>query len=409
MKILIIEDDQPKLNNIVGALTELEDISLDDIDHVADAISGKRFLKEHTVDFIVLDLHLPGRVGAKPKPTGGLDFISSIANRPTFFVPSHVVAISGNPEAITASAERAGELWGVIHYEAADVKWRKELQSRARYAIAAWKSALGRPRQTRPGDVAIVTALDEELEGILRLPLGWREYKHDGDPTIYHEGELFDNDRKLRVVAASTGRMGMSSTAALSSKVIDLYRPKYLAMAGITGGIRGRVDLGDILVADPSWDWGAGKYEVVDGKPRFAANPEQLRISPDIRPLIMKASKDASMLDAIKASYPGTKPHNSLKCHVEAVASGAAVLGDEEIVEGIKQQNRKLHGVEMEIFGLMMAAEVCSKPRPIAFSVKAVSDFADTTKDDDTRAYAIHASSEFLRGFLRTFILPSFE
>jgi nucleoside phosphorylase len=198
--------------------------------------------------------------------------------------------------------------------------------------------------------------------------------------------------------------MGMAATAALASKVIDIYRPQYLAMVGITGGIRGRVQLGDILIADPSWDWGAGKYEVVDGKPRFSANPEQLRLSPDIRSRLIQASRDEGLLGVIRSSFPGAKPQHALGCHVEAVASGASVLGDHVVVEEIKARHRKLHGVEMEIFGLMMAAETCSHPRPIAFAAKAVSDFADTTKDDDFRAYAIHASANFVLEFISLYL-----
>ena len=113
------------------------------------------------------------------------------------------------------------------------------------------------------------------------------------------------------------------------------------------------------------------------------------------------------MLAALRNSFAGTRPSHQLQCHVEAVASGASVLGDEAVVEAIKAQNRKLHGVEMEIYGLMMAAETCARPRPIAFSAKSVSDFADTTKDDDYRAYAIHVSANFIVEFIRKYLAPN--
>jgi nucleoside phosphorylase len=290
----------------------------------------------------------------------------------------------------------------VIRYDPTSERWRDQLKIRVRYAEAAWRSMLGRPRETRKCDVAIMTALDDELAGILRLPLAWQEYRPEGDGTTYHEATLETNERPLRVVATTASRMGMAATAALTSKVIDIYRPQYVTMAGVTGGIRGRVQLGDILIADPSWDWGSGKYEVVDGKPRFAANPEQLRLDPDIRSRLIRASRDEALLGLIRSSFAGAKPSNSLGCHVQAVASGASVLANTDILEEIKTQNRKLHGVEMEIFGLMMAAETCSRPRPIAFAAKAVSDFADTTKDDDFRAYAIHVSANFVHKFICT-------
>lgn len=408
MKILVVEDDGAKLRNIVAALVTIEGVSLVDISHVGDAVGAKRFLRENIVDLIVLDLHLPDRIDLPPQPAGGLDFMRSIISRPSFFVPPHVIAMTGNADAFALPGEDVGELWGIIRYDPTDGKWREQLSNRVRYAFAAWRSMLGRPRETRPCDVAIVTALSDELDGLLGQPLGWTEHHFEGDGTIYYEGTIESERGLFRVVAATAGRMGMAATAALSSKIIDLYRPTWIAMAGITGGIRGRVALGDVLVADPSWDWGSGKYEVVNGQPHFAANPDQLRLSPDIRPLLVSASTNKAMLSALRSSFSGTSPGHPLRCHVEAVASGASVLGDEAVVESIKAQNRKLHGVEMEIYGLMMAAETCARPRPIAFTAKAVSDFADTTKDDDHRAYAIHVSANFVTEFVRSYLpLPA--
>jgi nucleoside phosphorylase len=408
MKVLVVEDDSAKLRNIVSALIEVPGISLDDVSHVGDAVAAKRFLHDRSADLIVLDLHLPDRMDLPPQPSGGLDFVRSITSRPSFFVPTHVVAISGNAEALSASGDEVGELWGVIRYEQADDRWREQLKNRVRYALAAWRSMVGRPRETRPCEVAILTALDDELAGVLRIQhLKWTAHRPEGDGTTYHEANMETGGGRVRLVAATASRMGMAATAALASKVIDLYRPEYICMAGITGGIRGRVELGDVLIADPSWDWGSGKYEVVEGKPTFAANPEQLRLSPDIRNRLIEASSDEELLGALRTSFAGTRPHHALRCHVEAVASGASVLGDEAVVEEIKAQNRKLHGVDMEIFGLMMAAETCARPRPVAFSAKAVSDFADTTKDDDMRAYAIHVSANFVHQFIHRYIAPA--
>lgn len=404
MKILVVEDDASKLRNIVSALTEIDGINVDDVSHEVDANAAKRYLRGQNVDLLVLDLHLPDRVDRSPRASGGLDFMRSISTRPDFFVPTHIVAISGNSDALESVVDNVGELWGVIRYDPTSNTWREQLKTRVRYAQAAWKSSIGRPRLTRPCDVAVLTALDEELEGVLRLPLDWQDYRPEGDGTRYFEADLVTANGTLRLVAATASQMGIAATAVLTSKVIDIFRPRYIAMAGVCGGVRGRVQLGDILVADPSWDWGSGKFDVEDGKPHFSPNPEQLRISSDIKPDLVRASRDEAALATIRASFPGTKPANPLNCHVEAVASGAAVLSDANVVETIKAHNRKMHGVEMEIYGLMTAAALCSQPRPIAFSAKAVSDFADPTKSDDVRAYAIHASANFLLNFVINYI-----
>ncbi|MCJ7996910.1 hypothetical protein J5N58_20815 [Rhizobium cremeum] len=409
MNILIVEDDVHKLRNIVATLTSVDGISLSDIETCTDANAAKAILRRSAVDLLIVDLHIPDRADLAPTAGGGLDFVRSLISRPSFFVPTYVVTISGNAEAVATAGDDTGELWGIINYDSASETWRNQLRGRVRYILSALNSIVSRPRKARACDIALVTALDDELSGVLQLPLDWSSYQSEQDGTTYHEATLQVGAASKRLVAATSSRMGMAATAALSSKIIDLYRPKHMIMTGITGGLRGRVQLGDILIADPSWDWGSGKYEVIEGKPRFSANPDQLRISPDIRPLLIQASKDEELLASIRSSFTGTKPRESLSCYVEAVASGASVLGDEAVVQEIKSQNRKLHGVEMEAYGLMMAAETCSRPRPIAFAAKAVSDFADTTKDDDFRAYAVHVSAQFAFKFIKKYLMRPSE
>lgn len=407
MKILVVEDDTEKLRNIVAVLVEIDGVSLDDVEQFSDAVRAKGHLRENAVDLIVLDLHLPDRLDLPPRLDGGLQFIRSITSRPQFHVPPHVVAVSGNQEAVSELAANAGEIWGVIRYDPTDMAWRDQLKARVRYALAAQRAEAVRRREARMCDVAIITALAEELSGVLRLPLGWSERIIDGDGTVYHEGMLETSSGRLAIVAASANRMGMAASAALTSKIIEAYRPRIVCMAGLAGGIRGRVALGDVIVADPSWDWGSGKFEVVGGAPRFANAPEQLRISPDIRNKLAAAATDEALMSRVRSTFSGTKPDNVLRCHLEAVASGAAVLGDDAVVEQVKSQHRKLHGVEMEIYGLMMAVELCTQPRPLAFSAKGISDFADIHKGDDMRAYAIHVSVNFIFEFLKAYVRPA--
>jgi nucleoside phosphorylase len=95
------------------------------------------------------------------------------------------------------------------------------------------------------------------------------------------------------------------------------------------------------------------------------------------------------------------KPKNLLKMHVGAVASGASVIQNQQVVEQyIDKYNRKLLGIEMEIYGLYFAAMNVSKRRPTVFAIKSVCDFADSAKSDDFQAYAAYTSSQFLYKFV---------
>ena len=54
----------------------------------------------------------------------------------------------------------------------------------------------------------------------------------------------------------------------------------------------------------------------------------------------------------------------------------------------------------METYGVLYAANHCTKPRPIAFSIKSVCDFADSKKNDNYQNYAAHTSANVLYEFL---------
>jgi nucleoside phosphorylase len=80
------------------------------------------------------------------------------------------------------------------------------------------------------------------------------------------------------------------------------------------------------------------------------------------------------------------------------------LLADGITTERIKQQHRQLLGIEMETYGVFAAAEEATDPRPIAFSMKSVVDFADANKDDCFQKYASFTSAQALKYFVENFL-----
>lgn len=78
------------------------------------------------------------------------------------------------------------------------------------------------------------------------------------------------------------------------------------------------------------------------------------------------------------------------------LASGSAVLADSEALEDIKRQKRELIGIEMEVYGLYAAARAASSPRPSAFALKSVCDFADPDKKDAMQKFAAYTSASVM-------------
>ncbi len=230
---------------------------------------------------------------------------------------------------------------------------------------------------------------------------------YDGDALTYWHGLLPNRNTQARVVAVAAPGMGMPSASVTCSRVIERFRPRYLVMAGITAGIKGRVNIGDVICADPTWDWGSGKYVVQDGQPNFLPAPFQIPLDPDVRGKIERIESNAVVLAEIVANWPGTRPETPLRLHLGPLASGAAVLADDTLANGIVRHNRYLLGVEMETYAVYHAAFQATRPRPMPVSLKGVCDFADPDKNDAFQNYAAYTSARVIAHLVEVLLLPS--
>jgi nucleoside phosphorylase len=190
--------------------------------------------------------------------------------------------------------------------------------------------------------------------------------------------------------------MGLTATAVLSTKIVSRYRPRYLIMAGIAAGIRGVTNIGDILVAETTWDYGSGKITNLIGDKKFAPDPRSLTLDIEIKEIILQAKREGRFLDEIYRAWPGVKPSTVINVQVGPVLSGAAVVQDATVIESIKAQTRKLLGVEMETYAVFYSAYNSLKPRPIPISIKCVCDYADEDKNDNFQAYASFVSAHYI-------------
>jgi nucleoside phosphorylase len=290
----------------------------------------------------------------------------------------------------------------VIYYDAASDGWAQQLQRKVRYILLAQRAGSLPEYKTY---LCVVTALQNpELSALLEIPWKWKQVPLQNDPAAYYCGFLEKNGQKHEVVAAAAPRMGMTAATILSMKMINQFRPRYLAMTGILAGVTGRCSLGDIIAADPSWDWGSGKHQLKKGAHRFLPAPYQIPLNSFIRSKLSLLSNDKNALDEIRRGWKGPDPKTILKMYMGPVASGASVLGDRDMAKSIVQQHRKLIGIEMESYGVFAAADESPLPPPKAFSIKSVSDFADADKSDGHQEYAAYTSSAALRAFVERFL-----
>ncbi|MDN4987932.1 histidine kinase, partial [Bradyrhizobium sp. WYCCWR 13022] len=235
-----------------------------------------------------------------------------------------------------------------------------------------------------------------ELSAVRSLPCGWQPLRLERDETRYLIGGVLDGERVYSVIAAAAPRMGMSASAVLTSKMIAQFRPRLVAMVGICAGRAEKTQLGDVIVADPCWDWGSGKIDSVDNVPHFRPAPHQIELDTDIGALLKEVCADVAMLATIKSAARGSKPSHELRVHFGPLASGAAVVANSDTFNSLLLQHRNLLGIEMEAYGVVVASKGSGKPRPLPLILKAVCDFADKDKADDFQEYAAHTSALLL-------------
>jgi nucleoside phosphorylase/CheY-like chemotaxis protein len=401
---LVVEDDSEKLRTIVRCLREAHEFSGDEIRHAPDVVSAKRLLREHRFDILVLDVALPSRVGDDIRMTAGIDLLREVFERPGYFVPSHVIGLTGHDGIFDdAVKEFSASVLTVLRYGFAPDEWSAPLQRFVRNV------ALAVSTPTKPSRhesfLAVICALHSpEFDSILNLPWHWRAIGHTDDYVTYYEGWYEVDGIRRRVVAACAGRKGMPSSAVLASKIIALFRPTYLAMTGITAGVEGRAYLGDVIAAEFCWDWGSGKWVTGNGEPVFQAAPYQVAIDQDTRERLIRLKGDAASLLSVEEAWKGPKPSSRLTLRIGPVASGASVLADTAKFAAIKAQHRELVGAEMEIYGVFVAAEEGLRPQARVFSLKAVVDFADASKSDDFQAYGAYVSAAVLQVFAEKYL-----
>lgn len=403
IRILVVEDDQDKLRRVTLALTSAPGCSIDHIHDARDATAAKRMLRDQQFDLLVLDISIPIRSDQEPDRQGGVNLLDELMNRDLYRRPAHILGLTAYEDAARLAAGRfQSEAFSLVRYDVSSQEWESLLRRKVEHIIA---SKVVEEIAEYDVDVCVLTALeDPELSAVLNLDWKWQQRRFDGDGTVYHEGETRGLKGRVRVVAAAAPRMGLVASAVLATKMAIRFRPRYLAMVGIAAGVKGKVEIGDILAADPCWNYESGKRHVKDGTKAFAPEPHQVAPDNIVRGSLSALARDQAALDKLRRGWHGGRRNVSLSLRMGPVASGAAVLQDSSIVSEILTHHRKTIGVEMESYSVFVAAAEAPHPQPRTFSIKSVCDYADEFKNDDHQTYAAYTSAGALQMLIEKYL-----
>ncbi|MEN6622825.1 MAG: hypothetical protein ABFD50_14900 [Smithella sp.] len=396
LDILIIDDNEKKIEKIVAVIREFDEIPSTNVYIAKSQIEGKKQLREKQFDLVVLDIQLPTRGGGVPSANGGVSLLKEIHSRTLYKRPICIVGLTAYPELLTDAGNAFAEtMWSIILYNDTSTEWVNRLAQKIRYLLELKTSKA--PNNLYKFNLGIIAALNiPEYKAVMRLT-DWKRSDSVHDSTLYMEGLFSEEKKQVTVIAACAPEMGMPAAAVLTTKMIMGFAPRYLAIVGITAGVAGKTNIGDFVIADPCWDWGSGKYSTIDGKQIFEPNPMPYRLTPELKALFQDVQLDRELMDTVWREWNGNRPQTAPILHIGPCASGASVISDEAQMELIRKSNRKLVGIDMETYGVMHAAFHSPEPSPSVFSLKVVSDYADAAKDDQFQAYASYASAALLR------------
>lgn len=392
-KILIVDDSVEKINKIVREINEIHGEDYFEIKTANYCIDAKRFLAESSFDVLILDICLPERPGSDCKGDAGISLLKQIKGSSRFTYPKFVIALSAYEELAKQFEIDDGMVHTALVYNESSNEWKTKLRKCISDADIILSKNIN--KRSYNYDIAIICALKEELELVKTECKSIYEVKVPDDDYIYYEGILDTQEKEIRLVMTQSSQMGMVPAATLATKLIYNFCPRYLVMTGITAGIKGKVNMGDVVAAEYVWDYGAGKEVIADEQSIHKNTIQQIQIDTELSNVVRRMSESEDILARIKEEFTGEKPEVKLKLHLGPVATGAAVVANPVVIKKIQDgQIRDVIAVEMEIYGVYYAARWSVNPKPKVIALKSVCDFADSAKDDKYHNYASYTSAK---------------
>ena len=398
---VLIADDNPQRYKCLESMLSVDIRNRIKFDYSISANEVREKLEENVYDLLVLDILLPKTQTDSPDSYSySMDILNELNSSDFMNRPKYILGITGDVDAYSDNQEFfKSYTWSILHYDQMSDEWAHNLVNCINYLLGCEKHG---ETFVDKHDFTIICALESpELKPFLNFDWNWSSQKPMDDQTFYYSGWFDDSGIKRTVSLVAADRMGMVESALLTSRVIESLEPRCVVMSGICGGVSGKVSLCDILLADPSWDYQCGKWVVDDaGHRSFLIEPHQVAVDPVVR----TAAKQALTADSIffiAKQYPGADGLPIPNFNIAPVASGSAVLADGGAIKDILLQNRKLSGIDMEIYGVFYAC-IKSKNRPRFFAIKSVSDLADVDKDDKHQYYCSYLSASSVKLMIET-------
>ena len=399
MTTLIVDDDLSKVVAIKGELLGLG-LYESDLYVASDAAQARRLLGEIAFDVMLIDVLLPERANGVPSGKTSVELLRQIVDDGTSKAPKYIVGITADFDALQQyEPEFQALTFQIIQVAPGSDYWKSFLGNLVLFLKRAKEAEI-----TYDYDVCVLTALrNPEFKAVLDT---WDAKLNSEElvtrSVLAKRGVITSDGVSKRVVFAHTHHMGLVAAVHATEALLQEFKPRALIMTGICGGFSEQVQVGDVVVADKSWDWQAGKW-TQDGT--LMSAPDQKEASSE---LVAIAQGVESKLGSFQSAFQGNVPPERAALVTGPMVSGSSVVASTDIQEVFRKQHRKMIAVDMECYGMYYAANMTAGPIPKTICIKSVSDLANRAKADDFQRYCSYLSArvalEVMRNYWKSFV-----
>lgn len=386
MKILLVEDNYDKYPLISKALVGFKSVVFTKVVSASDAL---RELSNNLFDVMIIDIQIPDIDGGDVNPSGGIELLQNVESLNNIIIPRYIMGLTANSSDVSLYFDVFKKYgWPLFDLKNDSLMWKDLLVTKA--------NSIENNINYIRADIAIITALeDPELEELLKITPSYISHMIDGYRYFFYEVTTTQG-RKLKIVSASAEKMGVTWSSQVATRVIEKFNPKMLFMTGICAGVKGKSVLGDIIVGDPVWDWGAGKVSEDDnGNVVFLPEPHQLSINRKVREGFRELSQDNTFLKSLALAWPDITSIPEIK--IAPMACGSSVIANQTTVDDIAEKHRKVTAIEMESYAIMAAASSYDINCAV---IKSVCDLGDKHKSDKIQNYCAFTSASVVMKFI---------
>jgi nucleoside phosphorylase/CheY-like chemotaxis protein len=397
MRVLVVDDDPQKIAAVRAFLFD-QGFPATDILEAAHAAGARIVLARSPVEVLLIDVLLPAREGALPLGENSIELLRQIFDDGTTEAPHYILGMTASLEAQEKyDQDFRGLVTQILHVAPGHDAWRESLA-----ALIRLIRRVDAGTDRNDFDVCVLNALrSPELEALYQtwpLELGAEQLLRRN--ILCRTGTLDLGEDKRRIVCAHLAQMGPVASAHAATALLSEFHPRVLLMTGVCGGFADIVSVGDVVVAEKSWDWQAGKWSD-DGV--LATSLDQRSAAAE---LVAAARGAESSMQVLYDQYGGVKPESPPRLVFGPMVTGSSVVASNDIHKVFRTQHRKMAAVDMECYGLYYAAENHASGPVHTVCVKAVSDLADRNKAHDLQGYCSYLSAAVALEILRRYFVP---